>query len=61
MPISRVYSQSQVSTFLNFRRCHMTRAEMPGMKKEDIEVTVTDRTMRISGEKKREEKIEKKI
>jgi HSP20 family protein len=38
----------------------VVKAELPGMKKEDIEVTVTDHTMRISGEKKREDKIEKK-
>jgi HSP20 family protein len=38
----------------------VVKAELPGMKKEDIEVTVTDHTMRISGEKKREEKVEKK-
>jgi HSP20 family protein len=38
----------------------VVKAEIPGMKKEDIEVTVTDHTMRISGEKKREEKVEKK-
>jgi HSP20 family protein len=38
----------------------VVKAELPGMKKEDIEVTVTDHTMRISGEKKREEKIEKR-
>ena len=38
----------------------VVKAELPGMRKEDIEVSVTDHTMRISGEKKREEKIEKK-
>jgi HSP20 family protein len=38
----------------------VVKAEIPGMKKEDIEVTVTDHTMRISGEKKREDKVEKK-
>jgi HSP20 family protein len=38
----------------------VVKAELPGMKKEDIGVTVTDHTMRISGEKKREEKVEKK-
>jgi HSP20 family protein len=38
----------------------VVKAELPGMKKENIEVTVTDHTMRISGEKKREEKVEKK-
>jgi len=36
------------------------KAELPGMKKEDVEVSVTDHTMRITGEKKREEKVEKK-
>jgi HSP20 family protein len=38
----------------------VVKAEMPGIKKEDVEVTVTDHTMRITGEKKREEKVEKK-
>ena len=38
----------------------VVKTELPGMKKEDIEVSVTDHRMRISGEKKREEKVEKK-
>jgi len=38
----------------------VVKAELPGMKKDDIDVSITDHTMRISGEKKREEKIEKK-
>ena len=38
----------------------VVKAELPGMKKEDIEVSVTDHRMRISGEKKTEEKVEKK-
>jgi len=38
----------------------IVKAELPGMKREDIDVSITDHTMRISGEKKREEKIEKK-
>jgi HSP20 family protein len=38
----------------------VVKAEVPGMKKEDIDITVTDHTMRISGKKKREEKVEKK-
>jgi len=38
----------------------VVKAELPGIRKEDIEVSVTDHTMRISGEKKCEEKIEKK-
>ncbi len=38
----------------------VVKAELPGMKKEEIEVSVTDNTMTISGEKKQEEKVEKK-
>ena len=38
----------------------VVKAELPGIKKEDINVSITDQTMRISGEKKREEKTEKK-
>ncbi|GBE01208.1 MAG TPA: Hsp20/alpha crystallin family protein [Nitrospirae bacterium] len=36
------------------------KAELPGMKKEDIDVNLTDDTITISGEKKKEEKVEKK-
>ena len=36
------------------------KAELPGIKKEDIEVKLTDNTITISGEKKKEEKVEKK-
>jgi HSP20 family protein len=36
------------------------KSEMPGMSKEDIEVNLTDDTITLSGEKKKEEKIEKK-
>ncbi|MCL5022018.1 MAG: Hsp20/alpha crystallin family protein [Nitrospirae bacterium] len=36
------------------------RAELPGLKKEDIDVKLTDNTITISGEKKKEEKVEKK-
>jgi HSP20 family protein len=38
----------------------VVKAELPGMKKEDIEVKLTDNTITISGEKKKEEKVEKK-
>jgi HSP20 family protein len=38
----------------------VVRAELPGMKKEDIEVKLTDDTITISGEKKKEEKVQKK-
>jgi len=36
------------------------KAEIPGMKKEDIHVDINDKTMTISGEKRKEEKIERK-
>ncbi len=38
----------------------VVKAELPGMKKEDISVELADGVLRISGEKKREEKVEKK-
>jgi len=38
----------------------VVKAELPGMKKEEIEVKLTENTITISGEKKKEEKIEKK-
>jgi len=36
------------------------KAELPGIKKEDIEVKLTEDMITLSGEKKKEEKIEKK-
>ena len=36
------------------------KAELPGMKREDISVNVIDNTLTISGEKKNEEKVERK-
>lgn len=36
------------------------KAELPGMKKEDLDVKLTEDTITISGEKKKEEKVEKK-
>jgi HSP20 family protein len=38
----------------------VVKAELPGMKKEDIDVSLTEDTITISGDKKKEEKIEKK-
>ncbi|HYA12052.1 MAG TPA: Hsp20/alpha crystallin family protein [Thermodesulfovibrionales bacterium] len=38
----------------------IVKAELPGMSKEDIDVKVTDDIVTISGEKKKEEKVEKK-
>jgi len=38
----------------------LVKAELPGMKKEDIDVSLTGDTITISGEKKKEEKMEKK-
>ncbi|MDA8169550.1 MAG: Hsp20/alpha crystallin family protein [Nitrospiraceae bacterium] len=36
------------------------KAELPGMAKDDIDVNITDHMLTISGEKKKEEKVEKK-
>lgn len=36
------------------------KAELPGMKKEDIEITLTDGDITISGEKKKEKEIKRK-
>ncbi|MEN2986521.1 MAG: Hsp20/alpha crystallin family protein [Thermodesulfovibrionaceae bacterium] len=38
----------------------VVKAELPGLKKEDIEVKLTDDYITISGEKKKEEKVEEK-
>lgn len=38
----------------------IVKAELPGMKKEDIDVKLTEGMITISGEKKKEEKVEKK-
>lgn len=40
---------------------HVTvKAELPGMKKEDLDVNITEDAITISGEKKKEEKMEEK-
>ncbi|WP_035245340.1 Hsp20/alpha crystallin family protein [Desulfogranum mediterraneum] len=36
------------------------KAEMPGIKKEEVQVSISDNTVTISGEKKQEEKVERK-
>jgi len=38
----------------------VVKTELPGMKKEDIDISLTKDTITISGEKKKEEKVEKK-
>ncbi len=38
----------------------VVKAEIPGVKKEDLDVTITDNSLTISGEKKQEEKVDKK-
>jgi len=38
----------------------IVKAELPGMKKEDIDLTLTENTLTLSGEKKKEERVEKK-
>jgi len=38
----------------------VVKAEIPGISKEDLDVTITDNVVTIYGEKKKEEKVEKK-
>ncbi|HVN94803.1 MAG TPA: Hsp20/alpha crystallin family protein [Syntrophorhabdaceae bacterium] len=38
----------------------VVKAELPGVKKEDIDVTLTEDTITISGEKKNEQEVKKK-
>ena len=38
----------------------VVKAELPGVKKEEIEVHLTDETLTISGKKEKEEKVERK-
>ncbi len=38
----------------------IVKAELPGMKKEEIRVDLTAATLTLSGEKKKEEKVERK-
>ncbi len=38
----------------------VVKSELPGLTKDDIEVNITENTITISGEKKTEEKVEKK-
>jgi HSP20 family protein len=38
----------------------VVKAELPGMKKEDIDVNLTEDTITISGEKEKEEEVQKK-
>lgn len=38
----------------------VVKAELPGIKKEDIDVTLTDDSITISGEKNKEEEVKKK-
>ncbi len=38
----------------------VVKSELPGMSKDDIEVNITDKAITLSGEKKKEEKVEKK-
>jgi HSP20 family protein len=38
----------------------VVKAEMPGVKKEEVDIELTEDSLTISGEKKKEEKVEKK-
>jgi HSP20 family protein len=63
MPRLRMPEVEEVVTAIDILREGdniVVKAELPGMKKEDIDVSLTKDTITISGEKKKEEKIEKK-
>ena len=38
----------------------VVKAEMPGMKKEEIHIDINEKSVTVSGEKKKEEKVERK-
>ena len=38
----------------------VVKAEIPGVKKDDLDITITENSLTISGEKKQEDKVEKK-
>lgn len=38
----------------------IVKAEIPGMKKEEIHIDINEKTVTVSGEKKKEEKVERK-
>lgn len=38
----------------------VAKAELPGLKKEDIDINITENTLTISGSKEKEEKVERK-
>jgi HSP20 family protein len=38
----------------------IVKADLPGLSKDDIDITLTEQNITISGEKKKEEKVEKK-
>ena len=38
----------------------VVKAEIPGMKKEEIHIEINEKTVTVSGEKKKEEKVERK-
>jgi HSP20 family protein len=38
----------------------VVKAEVPGMKKEEIHIDINEKTVTVSGEKKKEEKVERK-
>ena len=38
----------------------VAKAEIPGMKKEEIHIEINEKTVTVSGEKKKEEKVERK-
>jgi HSP20 family protein len=62
-PRLRMHEMEMIAPTVDIFEDHgdvVVKAELPGMKKEDIDVKLTEGTIIISGEKKQEEKVEKK-
>jgi HSP20 family protein len=62
-PRLRMHEMEMIAPIVDIFEDHgdvVVKAQLPGMKKEDIDVKLTDGTIIISGEKKQGEKVEKK-
>jgi HSP20 family protein len=62
-PETRLFAETEMTPSMDIfedKDDIVVKAEIPGMAKDDVNVNVTDNTLTISGEKKKEEKVEKK-
>ena len=62
-PARRIFGETELAPSVDIYEENgdvVLKAEMPGIKKDDVEVNITDHTVTISAEKKKEEKVEDK-